>query len=118
MINKRSNHNRYITNVEDVTRVYSARITRLTLYEAEHLRLSKVKLEVVDVDNGNRMTPSCWSVEVLVQTSGLELRSFFFETNPRKCRKLGVNWPNEKTAMFRKHREWHYGIRVVDVRTS
>jgi hypothetical protein len=52
-MNKRSNHNRYITNVEDVTRVYLARVVRLTLYEAEHLRLSKVKLGVVDVDNEN-----------------------------------------------------------------
>jgi hypothetical protein len=52
-MNKRSNHNRYITNVEDVTRVYLARVARLTLYEAEHLRLSKVKLGVVDVDNEN-----------------------------------------------------------------
>jgi uncharacterized protein (UPF0212 family) len=95
MINKRSNHNRYITNGEDVTRVYLARITRLTLYEAEHLRLSKVKLEVVDVDNGDRMIPSCWSVAsrlyvvcCLFMTSGLELRFFWFGRTPRKCYKV------------------------------
>jgi hypothetical protein len=92
MINKRSNHNRYITNGEDVTRVYLARITRLTLYEAEHLRLSKAKIEVVNVDNEKRMTPSFWSVAsrlcvvwCLFMTSELRLQFFWIEKTPRKC---------------------------------
>jgi hypothetical protein len=90
----------------------------LTLYEAEHLRLSKVKLGVVDVDNengnGTFLLKRSWEAMVLVHDLWVGAPVLLIWEDSTEVWEFGVGWPREETALFRKHRGCLYGIRVSD----